>query len=134
MSFALDTNTLIYFFKGLGNVADRMLATPPGEVRIPAIVVYELETGIAKSSAPARRHRQLHELLNTVDVLPFDRGAASRAAEIRVHLEGCGTPIGPMDTLIAATALANQATLVTHNTREFERVPALQVVDWFNEG
>ncbi len=134
MNFALDTNTLIYFFKGLGNVADRMLATPPTDIRIPAIVVYELEAGIAKSSAPAKRRQQLDELLNTVELLPFDRSAARHAAEIRVWLERRGTPIGPMDTLIAATALANQATLVTHNTREFERVPALQVIDWFGEG
>ncbi|MBK1727076.1 PIN domain-containing protein [Halorhodospira neutriphila] len=114
MRFALDTNTLIYFFKGRGEVARNLLATAPASILIPAVVVYELETGIAKSSEPDKRRGQLDELLDTVTVLPFDRQAAIQAARIRARLEGQGTPIGPMDTLIAATALAHNATLVTH--------------------
>ena len=131
MRYALDTNTLIYFFKGHGQVAGNLLATPPAEVTIPAVVVYEIETGIAKSTDPNKRKGQLAELLNAVTVLPFDVDSARRAACLRARLERQGTPIGPMDTLIAGTALAHNATLVTHNTAEFQRVPALQLTDWF---
>ena len=99
--YVLDTNTLIYFFKGLGGVADRMLATPPSEIAAPTVVVYELELGIAKSSAPARRRAQLDELLSAVSVLPFGRSEARVAASIRARLESTGTPIGPLGTVNA---------------------------------
>ncbi|ADC72036.1 PilT protein domain protein [Thioalkalivibrio sp. K90mix] len=131
MKYALDTNTLIYFFKGQGNVAENLLATAPADIQVPAVVVYELQTGIAKSSEPDKRQQQLAELLDVVTVLPFDRTTAEHAARIRAHLEQQGTPIGPMDTLIAATALANSVTLVTHNVTEFQRVPDLPLADWF---
>lgn len=129
---ALDTNTLIYFFKGQGRVAEHLLATAPAEIAIPAITVYEIETGIAKSAEPARRRAQFDALLELVTILPFDHPAASQAAAIRAALEAAGQPIGPIDTLIAGTALANGATLVTRNLREFRRVPQLQVIDWYD--
>jgi tRNA(fMet)-specific endonuclease VapC len=134
LRYALDTNTLIYFFKGQGEVARHLLAQAPADVMIPAVVVYEIETGIAKSTAPDKRSRQLAELLATVTVLPFDLAAARSAAGIRGRLERQGTPIGPMGTLIAGTALAHHATLVTHNTTEFQRIPELQLADWFIKG
>jgi tRNA(fMet)-specific endonuclease VapC len=129
---ALDTNTLIYFFKGMGRVGERMLATAPSEVAIPAIVAYEIETGIAKSASPDKRRAQFEQLLEMVDVLPFDYTAASHSASVRAALESAGEPIGPVDILIAGTALAHNATLVTRNVREFRRVPGLSVVDWFD--
>lgn len=129
--FVLDTNTLVYFFRGEGLVAQRLLSTPPAEVAIPAIVVFELETGLQKSSDPKKRRGQLELLLQATTVLPFGLAEARAAASIRATLEQAGTPIGPMDTLIAATALAQRATLVSRNTREFGRVPGLTVVDWY---
>lgn len=129
--FALDTNTIVYFFRGDGRVEERLLATSPSEVAIPAVVVYELEAGIARLTQPAKRRTQLDELLSIVTVLPFDRLAAAAAAQIEASLRSAGKPIGPMDTLIAGTALANRATLVTRNTREFHRVRGLAVVDWY---
>jgi len=129
--FALDTNSIIYIFKGKGGVADRLLETPPQEIAIPAIVVYELEVGIAKSVSPERRSRQLRDLLGRVSVLPFDREVAAIASKVRAGLELAGSPIGPLDNLIAGTALCNGATLVTHNVREFRRVPGLEVEDWY---
>lgn len=128
---ALDTNTLIYFFKGQGRVAERLLATAPAEIAIPAVTVYEIETGIAKSAEPAKRRAQFDALLGLVTILPFDHTAASHAAALRAALENAGRPIGPLDTLIAGTALANGATLVTRNLREFSRVPHLQAIDWY---
>lgn len=128
--YALDTNTLIYFFKGIGNVAERLLDIAPSKIAIPTVVVYEIETGIAKSNQPEKRRRQFDALLKAVTLLPFDDMAAARAAATRARLEQSGNPIGPLDTLIAGTALAFDSTLVTHNTREFGRVPDLKLTDW----
>lgn len=129
--FVLDTNTLIYFFKGQGRVAERMLGTSPRDIRIPAVVVYELELGIARSSQPRKRRGQLDAMLSAVTILPLDGVAARHAAELRASLDAAGTPIGPMDTLIAGTAIAAQGVLVTHNTGEFARVKGLRLADWY---
>lgn len=129
--YALDANTLIYYFKGVGNVAARLQETPPREVAIPAIVLYELEVGAAKSTQPRKRLDGLLELRRAARVLPFDEEAAHFAAGVRVRLERAGKPIGPLDTLIAGTALRYGATLVTHNTAEFSRVPGLRLADWY---
>jgi tRNA(fMet)-specific endonuclease VapC len=129
--YVLDTNTLIYFFKGMGNVADTLLSKKPGDIGIPAIVLYELELGIAKSSAPKKRAMQFEKLIDTVQILVFSTPEAKASAQIRATLEKQGTPIGPYDTLIAGTALANQSTLVTHNTGEFKRIKKLVVEDWY---
>ncbi len=132
MKYILDTNTLIYFFKGMGQVSVRLLQHSPQEIGIPAIVLYELATGIAKSTQPEKRQKQLAELMAVVDILPFGAAEAQQAARIRVTLEQAGAPIGPYDVLIAATALAQQGTLVTHNLAEFSRIPGLLVEDWFS--
>jgi tRNA(fMet)-specific endonuclease VapC len=129
--FALDTNSVIYFFKGMGRVADRLLEVPPSQVAIPAIVLYELEVGIAKSTSSARRRSQLENLVSVVNVLPFGIEEAKASAQIRAGLERLGTPIGPLDTLIAGTALSRRATLVTRNTDEFGRIKKLKVENWF---
>ena len=129
--FVLDTNTLIYFFKSAGRVANHLLATPPKDVAIPSVVLYELEVGIANSSRPTRRRSQLDELAAAVSVLPFDQQAARSAADIRAKLERHGKGIGPLDTLIAGTALSCGGVLVTHNTKEFGRIEGLRQVDWF---
>ena len=129
--FVLDTNTLIYFFKGWGKVTERILATPPRQGKIPSIVLYELETGIAKSSSPAKRRHQLDTFMAEVDLLPFAASEARLAAQIRARLEARGTPIGPIDVLIAATAMACGGTLVTHNLKEFQRIDGLETIDWY---
>ncbi len=129
--YVLDTNTLIYYFKGLGRVADRLLEHPPRDIAIPSIVLYELEVGLAKSAEPEKRRQQLEALTGLVDVLPFGAEEAKSAALIRASLEASGTPIGPMDTLIAGTVLAHQGALVTHNTKEFSRIDGLQITNWY---
>jgi len=129
--YILDTNTLIYFFKGIGNVSTRLLQTPPRSIGIPTIVLFELEVGIAKSSSPKKRRLQLENLTATVNVLPFGPEELKFAAAVRVDLENRGKPIGPYDVLIAGTALANKGTLVTHNTNEFERIEGLHLEDWY---
>jgi tRNA(fMet)-specific endonuclease VapC len=129
--YALDTNTLIYFFKGLGNVADHLLSTPPKEIAVPTIVIFELEVGLAKTKSSRRRKKKLQDFVSVVRIMPFGYEEARCAASIRVELESQGQPIGPYDTLIAASALAHNFVLVTHNTREFKKVKNLRVVDWY---
>ena len=129
--YILDTNTLIYFFKGMGNISSSLLKNPPNNISIPTIVLYELEVGIAKSAHPEKRIIQLRSLTSIVTILPFGIDEVRCAATIRADLEKQGTPIGPYDVLIAGTALANKGILVTHNTKEFERIQELQLEDWF---
>ena len=130
--YALDTNTVIYFFKNMGHVAQHLFSLPPHEIALPSVVLYELEVGIAKSTAPEKRRAQLKELLTVVRVLPFTENEAAISAKVRATLEQAGTPIGPLDIMIAGTALASQATLVTHNTKEFARIDGLRLEDWFD--
>ncbi len=130
--FVLDTNTLLDYFRGKGKVAANLLAVSPGEVALPAIVAYEVWVGVLGSQNARRRQAQYEQFLATVEVLPFDSAVGRRAAELRHALERRGEGIGPLDTLIAATALANNATLVTRNVREFGRVPRLKVADWYS--
>ena len=131
MKYVLDTNTLIYFFKGLGDVFKHMLAQSPSELSIPAVVLFELEVGIAKSTSPRKRKSQLQEITALVNVLPFGIAESKSAAQIRVKLEKQGLPIGPYDVLIAATALAKNMILVTHNQKEFGRIKELKIEDWY---
>ena len=129
--YILDTNTLICFFKGMGNVSQKFLANSPKEIAIPAVVLFELEYGIAKSSSPSKRQAQLEEMCSLVEVLPFCNQGARFSAIIRAQLEKKGTPIGPYDLLIAGTALMHQGILVTNNTKEFSRVPELKIENWY---
>jgi tRNA(fMet)-specific endonuclease VapC len=94
-------------------------------------VLYELQVGIEKAGFLARQVAELEGLLSDTRLVVFDQAAAEAAASIRAYLESQGTPIGAIDTLIAGVALSLDATLVTHNTREFSRVPNLEIVDWF---
>ena len=129
--YVLDTNTLIYFFKGMGNVATHLFERAPNEIAIPSIVVYELRVGIAKSTSPEKREKQLQTLLANICVLDFTCKEAASSAMLRATLEAKGEPIGAMDILIAGYALAHNHTLVTHNTKEFEKIDNLKMVDWF---
>ncbi len=129
--YILDTNTLIYFFKGIGNVADVLLSKSPKDISIPSIALYEIEVGIAKSTNPEKRRNQLESLVEFVNISSFSSKEAEAAAMIRADLESKGTPIGPYDILIAGTALSTNATLVTHNIKEFKRVSGLHLEDWY---
>jgi len=129
--YILDTNTLIYFFKGIGNVAGILLSKSPKDISIPSIALYELEVGIAKSTKPNKRRKQLKSLISKIDISSFGAKEAEVAAMIRANLESKGTPIGPYDILIAGTALSTNATLVTHNIKDFKKVNGLNIEDWY---
>ena len=125
----LDSNTIIHYLKGVEKVVSRLQATPRRELAIPTIAAYEIEFGTLQSSSD-RRRSLVAGLLNGLHQVPFDRAAAHEAARVRVELERDGLTIGPLDLLIAATALCRSATLVTSNTREFSRVRGLRLADW----
>ena len=131
--YIIDTNTLIYFFKGMGGVPDKLLAVSPKDIAIPSVVLYELEYGIEKSTSPRKRQAQLKELCSLIEILPFEEEAARIAASIRAKLEKKGTAIDPCEVLIAATALANRGVLVTSNTKEFARVSGLKLENWYED-
>ncbi len=129
--YLLDANAVIDLFKRRGRIADRVLATPPGEIGLASVVLFELEVGAAKSKRPRANRRQIEELARLVRLVPFGPAEARAAARIRADLETHGRKIGPYDTLIAGTARARGAVLVTHNTREFQRIEGLTVEDWY---
>lgn len=128
----LDSNTISYYFRGDPKVVPKLQALRPADLGVPAVVEYELRYGLLRlpPQAAAPRLAALEQFLRPIPILPFDRQCAAQAAQLRAALESAGTPIGAHDTLIAATALRHQATLVTRNAREFSQVPALQWVNW----
>ena len=132
----LDTNTLSYVLRGEGGVGARMLALKRDQVAVPAVVVYELRYGLARLDAKRPSARALMQnaeaLLAVLRTVAFDEACATAAASLRADLERAGKPLGPTDTLIAATALATRSVLVTRNTREFGRVRGLELEDWFD--
>jgi tRNA(fMet)-specific endonuclease VapC len=99
-------------------------------VAVSSITVAELHYGLERSSNPAREREGVENLLGAVSILPFDSKAAEGYGLLRRYLERRGQPIGQFDLLIAAHAVAQNATLVTNNTREFSRVPTLALEDW----
>jgi len=129
--YLLDTNACIRIMKGISpRLAERLRFVPRTQVRLSSVVKAELIYGARKSGRIADNLRVLEEFFGTVASLPFDDRCAEEYGLIRAELERAGTPIGPNDVLIAATARAHGAVLVTHNVREFSRVAGLRIEDW----
>ena len=127
MGWHLDTNVCIDLLRG----KSRGKTTPPlGECRLSAVVAAELWIGVAKSMHPVSARSRLEAFLGLFEIEPFDAAAGEAYGEIRSHLEKAGTPIGPMDLLIAAHARSAGATLLTSNMKEFSRVPGLHTKSW----
>ena len=99
-------------------------------VAVSSITVAELQYGVERSGNPVREREAVENLLAAVAILDFDSKAAEGYGLLRRYLERRGQSIGQFDLLIAAHAVAQNATLVTNNTREFSRVPALSIEDW----
>lgn len=131
MKYMLDTNICIYAIKNASEtLLDNIISCDENEVCISSITYAELVTGVIKSKYPEKNFVALISFLSSILVLPFDTYAAEVYGEVRADLENKGMPIGPMDTLIASHAKANNLTLVTNNTREFNRVEGLNVENW----
>ncbi len=129
--YMLDTNICIYAIK---KQPEQVLAKIKEKrelgLCISAITLSELEYGAAKSANPEKNRTAIMRLLFVLDVLPFGDKAAMEYGMIRAHLERKGTPIGPLDMLIASHAKSEGQILVTNNVKEFVRVPGLKVENW----
>jgi len=130
MKFLLDTDTCIYALKQSAAVLQRLLAQKPEDIAISVITEAELRTGAAKSSSAAKTMRLVENFLRPIAILEFTSSDAATYAQVRAKLERAGTPIGPLDTLIAAQAVARKLVLVSNNEREFRRVAGLHVQNW----
>jgi tRNA(fMet)-specific endonuclease VapC len=131
MKYLLDSNTCIGLLNGPSEALEaRRKQTPVSRIRVCSVVKAELLYGAEKSRKSERTKQQLLIFFAKFNSMPFDDKAAQVYAEIRAGLEREGKLIGPNDLLIAAIAVANELTLVTHNTAEFSRVPGLQIEDW----
>jgi len=130
MRYLLDTNICIYAITNRpAEVLARLRAHAAEGLGISSISVAELFFGAVKSGS-ARNLEALRHFLEPLEIGDFDLAAAEAYGTVRQELERAGTPIGPLDTQIAAQALALNAVLVTNNTREFERVPGLRLENW----
>jgi len=131
MRYLLDTNVCVMYLNGRSiSVRDRLRSISIEEIVVCSLVKAELFYGAMRSNSPTQTLERQQGFLESFASLPFDDEAAIICGQIRAHLASAGTPIGAYDLQIAAIALANNLTLVTHNTREFGRVDGLQIEDW----
>ena len=129
MRYLLDANAVIAMLNDPhGRVAQHARRERPADVGVSAIIIHELYSGAYCSARAAQNVTRVDVL--RFSVLPFEKEDARSAGQVRAHLRAKGTPIGPYDVLIAGQAIARKLTLITHNRREFIRVPGLVIEDW----
>lgn len=130
MKFLLDTNICIYALKQHPIVLENLLSQRRDDVAVSVITEGELRTGAAKSAAATKTLRLVENFLRPLTIVEFASADAAAYAGVRAKLERAGTPIGPLDTLIAAQAVGRKLVLVSNNEREFGRVVGLRVENW----
>jgi tRNA(fMet)-specific endonuclease VapC len=130
MKYLLDTDTCIHVFRGKSSVVERMEQVSGDDLAISSITYYELAYGAKRCARKREELRKVQTFVQHIHQLVFGPQTALQAAGVRQILEERGTGIGPMDTLIAATALEAGLILVTGNRREFSRVPGLRCESW----
>ncbi len=130
--FLFDTSICVHLIRRrhAENILAHMAEYSSVHFALSSITVAELYFGVAKSQAPVSDAEALTEFLAPFAMFPFDNEAAFAYGPLRTHLERSGTSSGPLDTLIAAHALALKLTLITNNEKEFRRVPGLKVENW----
>ena len=131
MRYMLDTNICIYAIKHKPEkVFQRLQETEPENVCISSVTYAELVHGVEKSVAVEKNRIALSLLLSNIEIVSFDVNAANEYGVIRADLEKKGTPIGPLDMMIAGHAISLGYTVVTNNIREFSRVKGLKIENW----
>jgi tRNA(fMet)-specific endonuclease VapC len=130
VKFLLDTDTCIYALKQNQSVLDQLLSKSRENIAVSVISEGELRTGAAKSSSPIKTLRLIENFLRPLTLVDFTSDDAIAYAQVRAKLERAGTPIGPLDTLIASQAIARKLILVSNNEREFRRVAGLHIENW----
>jgi tRNA(fMet)-specific endonuclease VapC len=131
MEYLLDTNICIYIIKKKPEkVFKKFTEMPFGSIGISSITLAELQYGVMKSSHPIKNQDALEKFLTPLQIFDFGHDQTIIYGKVRADLEKKGTPIGPLDTLIASHAISLNLTLVTNNEREFKRIPELLVENW----
>lgn len=133
MRYLLDTDTLVYVLNAQPRhaaVLERFNREEPRNLFVSAITLAELRYGAARSQRREANQAKLDRVAQALNLAPFEEEAAAEYGTVRSELENAGTPVGPLDTLIAAHALSLGLTLVTSNEREFSRVRRLRVENW----
>lgn len=134
MTYLLDANACIAILNDSESaVATKLVTVPRHDVALCQMIKAELYFGAFNSQRQEDNLAALDRFFSQFLILPFDDEAARAYGRIRVELNRAGTPIGPNDLVIAATSLRHDATLVTHNTREFSRIRGLRLEDWQNQ-
>ncbi|HXU32097.1 MAG TPA: PIN domain-containing protein [Thermoanaerobaculia bacterium] len=128
--FMLDTDSVSFALRGQGGIGDHLARERPSTVCISSITLAELSFGAWK-----RKSNKLHASIDAftagIQVVPFDAKAAQKFGSLGAALDAAGTPIGQLDTMIAAHALALGVTLISNNTKHFEMVPGLSLENWY---
>ena len=131
MKHMLDTNICIYAIKHKPEkVFQKLQTVDPQDVCVSSVTYAELVHGVEKSAAVEKNRLALSMLLANIEILDFDVDAADCYGKIRANLEKKGTPIGPLDMMIAGHAMSMGYTVVTNNVKEFSRVPDLKIENW----
>lgn len=130
MTYCLDTNVVIALMQNRSQPIEKLKALDPASIKVPEVVRAELLLGCLKSKDPVKERGKVDLVIAPFACLPFGGDAVEHYASIRAELERLGRPIGPNDLLIAATARAIGAVMVTSNWEEFARVPGLVVENW----
>lgn len=132
LKFMLDTNIAIFTIKNRPELVRQQFERHSGQMAVSSVTAMELIYGAEKSAKPEHNLAVIEGFLARLEVLDYDQAAAAQTGQLRAELAKVGTPIGPYDTMIAGHARSRALVLVTNNTREFERVPALRIEDWVN--
>jgi tRNA(fMet)-specific endonuclease VapC len=131
MKYLLDTNVCVVYLRGKNPlVRARFTAHPPTDLGVCSVVVAELCYGAARSSSPASEQAKVDGFLSAYRSLPFDDASARRYGALRAGLAAAGMLIADLDLAIASIALEHGLTVITHNTKDFSRIPGLALEDW----
>ncbi len=129
--YLLDTNIISYWMRGDPRLINKIKSYSPSDLSLSTITLAEIYYGIEKSTVKKKERRlKIEHIKSELDIYPFNEQAAVKYGAIRAALEKLGKPISERDTQIASIALANKLCIVTHNTKEFSRIPKLKVEDW----
>lgn len=131
MKYYLDTDIIIYAMRdSFQSIKDHFMEIPAQSILIPSVVLAEIEHGAEKCAEYKETIEAYNRFTRCFETAPFGEKAATEYGKVRAELEAKGTPIGANDLMIAATVLAEDGVLVTHNVKEFSRVPDLRIEDW----
>ena len=132
--YLLDTNICIYAInKKYPSITEKIFSIPKKDIYISSIVIAELEYGAAKSKWGERARKNMEIFSYSFNIIPFTPQDAVISGEIRAYLEKQGIPIGLYDVMIAAQGISRNFTVITHNVKEFSRVPGITLEDWTGE-